>query len=138
MAETRWINVSLRAYSEERSSDRLTALLGIAPTRVVAKGSKAEGSAARAPANGWFLDSNQLTRSGLLDAHLAVVLDPLTTDRDSIDASRVAGWRWELIVDWEAPSFAGPWIQPKRLRQLADLGIPVQFRLHSSDDVTAC
>jgi hypothetical protein len=126
--------VTLRIY--DVVAERVTALLGLEPTRTQTKGAKKYPKKADSilfRRHGWFLSSDRLA-SRDSRRHLDWLLDQVEPTHDQLQSLRVSGTQMDISCYWlSAYGHGGPTISPAQAGRVARLGLELWFDVYVGD-----
>jgi hypothetical protein len=135
----RWTTLTLRIFSDTRSTDDISATFGLEPTAVRKKSSSQSATTSdgpRAHTNAWRLDSG-LPPSATLTAHMSSMLDVLEARADAV-GELARDCRLDLLIGFSSESGqAGDVLPHSVLKRLARLPVDLTLDLYPPSDVGA-
>lgn len=127
-------NATLAVYADDLDPDKVSARLALEPTRSFRRGEAIIGRRRRYgdhPIGGWLLSSRDHLVSDDLQAHLAWLLQRITPAAEGISVLVSEGFDVAIICVISGTELGGgPTIPSQALRDLARLGIPVDFDVY--------
>jgi hypothetical protein len=125
------VRAELLVYGMELDPDRVTHVLGVAPTQAGRRGDVSTNSQGRQRTvrlNHWFLSSEPAVQSTELRRHLDWLLERLDPVADAVHELSAPPETWVLIKClswWKDSGVVG--LEPAHLQSLAKLSIPIEI-----------
>ena len=127
-------SASLCVYADSLDPTQITDRLGLRPTQSFLRGDPITTHRRRYgghPTGGWLLRSRDELQSEDLAAHVAWLLQRIMPAAESIRGLVADGFDVAIIcVVSGRPGGGGPTVEPNALRDIAALGVPVDFDIY--------
>ena len=126
-------HASLRIFSDDVGPSVITTMLGIAPSKIFAKGDVFGSRGAVRKFNGWFLSSEQAVDSKDTRRHIDWIISKIRDKSVEVAELQAKGFDIDITCLWLSTGQGGPILSPPQMKELARLNVDVWWDVYFSN-----